>query len=86
MGKHEKTLHAILCGKADAGIRFADIVSLLRYLAFEMRIRGDHHIFFRRGIDEILNLQPKGAMAKAYQVKQIRDILVKYHLGVDDHE
>ncbi len=86
MGKHEKTLNAILCGKADAGIRFAGIASLLRYLAFEMRTRGDQPIFYRRGINDILNLQPKGAMAKAYQVKQIRDILVKYHLGVDDHE
>jgi len=65
-----RPLHAILCGNADAGIRFADIVSLLRYLAFEMRIRGDQPIFFRRGIDDILNLQPKGAMAKAYQVKR----------------
>ena len=30
---------------------------------------------------EILNLQPKGAQAKAYQVKQVRSVLLKYQLG-----
>ena len=28
-----------------------------------------------------MNLQPKGAKAKAYQVKQVRQVLVKYRLG-----
>jgi len=34
---------------------------------------------------EILNLQPKGHHAKAYQVKQVRGVIVKYRLmGGDD--
>ena len=86
LGKHQKTIQSILNGKSDAAIRFTDIVSLLNHLDFEMRIRGDHHIFTRHGVEEILNLQPQGAMAKAYQVKQIRDLLVKYTLGADDNE
>jgi len=49
-----------------------------------MRIKGSHHIFSREGIDEIVNLQPDDSKAKAYQVKQIRDIMVKYQLGVED--
>jgi len=49
-----------------------------------MHIKGSHHIFSREGIDEIINLQPDGSKAKAYQVKQIRDIMVKYQLGVED--
>ena len=32
--------------------------------AFEDRIRGDHHIFSRSDIPEIINLQPKGTKAK----------------------
>ena len=50
-------------------------------LNFEERIRGSHHIFTREGIEEILNLQPRGAKAKAYQVKQVRRIVLKYRLG-----
>jgi hypothetical protein len=33
------------------------------------------------GIEEIINLQPKGAKAKAYQVRQVRQLIVKYGLG-----
>lgn len=31
--------------------------------------------------EEILNLQPKGAKAKPYQVKQVRNVILKYKLG-----
>jgi len=49
-----------------------------------MRIKGSHHIFSHKDIDEIINLQPDGSKAKAYQVKQIRNIMIKYQLGVED--
>nr|WP_217355146.1 type II toxin-antitoxin system HicA family toxin [Aphanizomenon sp. UHCC 0183] len=54
---------------------------LLIRLGFDERIRGSHHIFTKEGIEEILNLQPKQGKAKAYQVKQIREMLLKYQLG-----
>jgi len=57
---------------------------LLRRLGFDERIRGSHHIFTKDGIEEILNLQPKGANAKPYQVKQMRNVILKYKLGGDD--
>jgi len=53
----------------------------LRRLGFEERIRGDHHIFTKDGVPEIVNIQPKGSMAKVYQVKQIRGIILKHKLG-----
>jgi predicted RNA binding protein YcfA (HicA-like mRNA interferase family) len=56
----------------------------MQRLGFSMRIKGSHHIFSQEGIDEIMNLQPDGSKAKAYQVKQIRGIMVKYQLGVED--
>ena len=34
---------------------------------FSCRVRGDHHIFTRDDVEEILNLQPKSGMAKVYQ-------------------
>ena len=51
-----------------------------------MRINGSHHIFFKEGVEEILNLQPKGEKAKAYQVKQVRDLVTKYRLVEEDEE
>jgi hypothetical protein len=69
VSKVTKTLDKVLRGSADANIRFGDLRAMLRHLGFAERIRGDHHIFTRDDVAEILNLQPRGAMAKAYQVK-----------------
>ena len=33
------------------------------------------------GVTEILNLQPKGHEAKAYQVKQVRKVILQYKLA-----
>jgi len=65
----DKLLDRILSGSADANISFADLCQLLRRLGFEERIRGSHHIFTKYGVEEILNLQSKGANSKPYQVK-----------------
>ena len=45
-------------------------------------VKGDHFIYYKNGIDEIINIQPEGNKAKAYQVKQIRNIILKYRLEV----
>jgi hypothetical protein len=81
MSKHEKLRIQILLGASDANISFDGLCQLLRHLGFEERIRGGHHIFNRGGIEEILNLQPLGSKAKAYQVKQVRGVILKYRLG-----
>ena len=56
MSKIAKVLERILRGNADASIRFDDLRTLLFHLGFVERIRGDHHIFSRDGVTEILNL------------------------------
>jgi hypothetical protein len=81
MSKHTKLLWRILQGTSDKNIPFAGLCQLLYHLGFEERIRGSHHIFSREGVEEILNLQPKGANAKPYQVKQVRNLILKYKLG-----
>lgn len=69
----------------DQNIRFAELVGYLKRLGFSERVRGDHHILYREGVEEILNLQPRpDGTAKPYQVKQVRGILLKYNLGGDD--
>jgi hypothetical protein len=67
-------------GAADHEFSFSELSVFLRRLGFDERTRGGHHIFTREGIDEILNLQPKGALAKPYQVKQVRNLIRKYRL------
>ncbi len=76
-----KILLKVLLGQSDKNIKFSELKSLLEHLGFKCRIKGDHFIYYREGILEIINIQPKGKMAKAYQVKQIRNIITKYHLG-----
>lgn len=77
----EKILEKVLRGTSDANIPFDGLRRVLRNLGFRERIRGSHHIFFREGVEEILNLQPKGNKAKSYQVKQVRHVILKYRLG-----
>jgi predicted RNA binding protein YcfA (HicA-like mRNA interferase family) len=81
MGKLEKLLLKILRGTSDSNISFEQLCQLLINMGFEKRIRGSHHIFTKEGIEEILNIQPKGSKAKTYQVKQIREVILKYRLG-----
>jgi predicted RNA binding protein YcfA (HicA-like mRNA interferase family) len=81
MGKWNKLREKILLGNSDANIDFDDLCHLLRRFGFAERSSGSHHIFSQNGIEEIVNVQPKGRMAKNYQVAQIRGIILKYHLG-----
>lgn len=81
MGKYDKILLRVLRGTADKNISFDDLCYLLDYLGFQKRIKGSHHIYFKEGIEEILNLQPRDSQAKSYQVKQVRHIILKYKLG-----
>lgn len=86
MTARDKLLDKVLRGASDRDIPFDALCSLLESLGFALRIRGSHHIFAKEGIEEILNLQPKGSSAKAYQVKQVRNVIVKYQLAGDSDE
>jgi predicted RNA binding protein YcfA (HicA-like mRNA interferase family) len=77
----DKVLMRILSGRSDTNISFEELRRLLSKLGFSERIRGSHHIFVKEGVEEILNLQSKGNKAKPYQVKQVRDVILKYKLG-----
>ncbi|MBF0211238.1 MAG: type II toxin-antitoxin system HicA family toxin [Desulfamplus sp.] len=86
MGKYEKLTFEILLGSSDSNIAFSDLLNLLQHLGFELRINGSHHIFRRQGVEEKLNLQKDGNKAKAYQVKQVRNVILKYKLGERNDE
>jgi hypothetical protein len=77
----KKVLNKVLSGLSDKNIRFQDLKKFLNNFGFSERIKGDHHIFYKEGIGEIINLQPlKDGKAKAYQVRQVRGIIFKYKL------
>ncbi len=81
MGRHEKLLLSILCGTKDSNISFSDLRSAMDDLGFTCRIKGDHFIYTKPNIEEIINIQPVGSKAKPYQVKQVRNLILKYGLG-----
>lgn len=82
MSRQEKFLQRVLSGRSDANISFRELRGLLSRLGFGERIKGDHHIFSRPGVEEILNLQPMNGKAKPYQVKQVRGVMLKHRLDV----
>lgn len=82
MATLEKLFYLIMSGTQDRNIKFTDLQKILEVLGFQCRIKGDHFIYWRDGIDEIINIQPDGNKAKPYQVKQIRNIILKYGLEV----
>lgn len=81
MSISQKLLLSILSGTQDNNIKFKDLQKLLEFYGFSCRIKGDHFIYWKDGINELVNLQPDGNKAKAYQVKQVRNIILKYKLG-----
>ena len=78
----EKIYQSVMGGMQDNNIKFGDLRNLLDNLGFEYRIKGDHFIYFYKNIPDNINILPTGNKAKPYQVKQIRNYLLKYHIGL----
>ena len=76
----------VLLETSDANIPFELLCQLLVSLGFEKRVQGSHHIFAKEEVEEILNLQPKQGKAKTYQVKQVRNVILKYQPGDQDQD
>jgi len=81
MGQYEKLLLALMSGAKDRNFQFSDLRLILDRLGFDCRVRGDHFIYTRDDVNEIINIQPVGSKAKPYQCKQVRQIILKYNLG-----
>lgn len=81
MSQQDKLLEKILSGTSVSDVPFAQLWQLLYRLGFDERIRGDHRIFVKADVEEILNLQHKKGKAKSYQIKQVRAVILKYKLG-----
>ncbi len=84
MGKHEKLYQHILMRRSDANVPFDGLCALLTRLGFDGRIGGEHHIFSMTGVEEIPNLWPRSGKGKPYQVKRVRNAILKYNLKRED--
>jgi hypothetical protein len=60
----------LLTGFSDKNMDFEELRSVLLKLGFEERIRSSHHIYFKNGVEEIINLQPLNGKAKPCQVNR----------------
>lgn len=71
----EEALEAL---KSDTNIKFKDLLKICEYFFEGPRISGSHHIFKMpwQGHPRI-NIQKDGSKAKAYQVKQVKEALLK---------
>jgi predicted RNA binding protein YcfA (HicA-like mRNA interferase family) len=82
MSSWKKTRERLLLGASDTNMDFESVCVMLRHMGFsERQGGGSHRIFYKEGIEEIINLQPRGGQGKPYQMKQIRQILLKYKLS-----
>ena len=78
-------LKNVLSALSDKNIKFSDLRKLILDLDFSERIKGSHHIFFKKGVVEIINLKSlKNGKSKAYQVRQVRNIIIKYELHKEE--
>ena len=67
-----------------SNLRFDDLRGLLREPGFVERVRGSHHAFRKGGVEERINLQRDDGHAKPYQVRQVRRVILKYALKVNE--
>lgn len=86
MGKYQKLLIKILSGSSDANVDFEQLRRLLILIGFAERIKGSHHIFSKENIEEIINIQEIQGKAKPYQIKQVRNLILRYQLKLEDNE
>jgi len=85
--QRDKLIVRILAGTSDKNIDFNDLTRLLDSFSFSYRVKGSHYIYFKEGIEEIVNIQPlSNNKAKSYQVKQIRLLILKYKLNLVKNE
>lgn len=66
-------------------LRFAEARDLAEGYGFKLsRVKGSHHIFVHPEIQELVNLQEVSGQAKAYQVKQLLQLIERYNIIAED--
>ena len=67
--------------------RFAEARALAEAFGFRLsRVNGSHHIFVHPGIPQLLNLQEVHGQAKAYQIRQLLQLVERHNLELAGDE
>jgi predicted RNA binding protein YcfA (HicA-like mRNA interferase family) len=83
MTKIEKLYTKLLASRTS--MRFSDFQRILKAFGFELdRINGSHHQYKHPLASRPLSIQPKGNMAKPYQVDQFLDIVEEFGLKIGE--
>jgi hypothetical protein len=84
MSKVEKLATKILSGRSDKNLAFHDLCYVLERAGFQYALeKGVDRIYYKGGIVEIVTVQPRNGKAKPYQVKQVRELLLKYKIDTE---
>lgn len=76
----ERLLRRVSSGDVS-NLRFEDVLNLSMKLGFELKRRsGSHHILWHPDFNKMLNLQDAAGQAKPYQVRQLRNLVLRYNL------
>ncbi len=81
-----KKIYKKIIKEGRSNVSFADLQFFLEKTGFSVRCKGDHFIYTMNGINDIINIQPDGNSAKRYQIKQIKQVILKYKLGGNPDE
>ena len=80
-----KLLQKVLASPVN--VRFEEACALARAFGFHLsRVKGSHHIFVHPSVRELLNLQDVRGKAKAYQVRQLLQLVERYNLPLGGEE
>ncbi len=84
MSKRERLSQTILRRPSDASVRFSALGALMQHLGFEERICASHHLYGGKVLQRRSICSAATESAKAYQVRQVRRLILKHELGADD--
>ena len=72
---------------SPVNLRFEEACALARAFGFHLsRVSGSHHIFVHPSVRELQNLQDVRGKAKAYQVRQLLQLVRRYNLSLGGEE
>ena len=78
---NNKIYDAVVGGVSDNNIKYTDLQNLIIDLGFEFRRqKGSHMMYHHKKVNAFMNIQKDGNKAKAYQVEQLRDIILNNDL------
>jgi predicted RNA binding protein YcfA (HicA-like mRNA interferase family) len=70
MSKAEKLAAKILSGKSDNNFAFNDLCYILDRAGFQSRSgKGSHRIYYKEGVVEIVNVQPRNGKSETVPSK-----------------